>query len=197
LLAHNGILSFSIDGPASASDRASYERLFFNNMGLIAIAGPVAASTWLKSQSFVDPGRIGLYGWSYGGYLTAFTLTHAPDAFAAGVSGAPPADWRWYDTAYTERYLGMPQKNGAIYDKTAVVPAARNLKARLLILQGTSDDNVHLMNSISLLDAFTNAGKLVDYYAYPGSRHGPSKLSQRRDVMARMLAWWLATIAAH
>jgi len=194
LLAQHGFLSFTVDGPASNNDRASNPRMFSSSMGEIAMAGQLAGVAWLKSQPFVDASRLGLFGWSYGGYLTAFTLTHAPDAFASGVAGAPPVDWRFYDSAYTERYMGMPQTNGAAYDRTAVLPAADKLKAHLLILQGTSDDNVHLMNSISLINAFTDAGKHVDYYVYPGARHGPTKIAQRRDIYSRMLAWWETTL---
>jgi dipeptidyl-peptidase 4 len=194
LFAQHGFLSFTIDGPASNNDRAANPRMFSSSMGEIAMAGQLAGLAWLKSQPFVDATRVGLYGWSYGGYLTSFTLTHAPDAFASGIAGAPPVDWRFYDSAYTERYMGMPQSNAAAYDRTAVLPAAGKLKARLLILQGTSDDNVHLMNSITLVNAFTDAGKRVDYYVYPGARHGPTKIAQRRDIDARMLRWWEDTL---
>ncbi|HEX8806303.1 MAG TPA: DPP IV N-terminal domain-containing protein [Candidatus Aquilonibacter sp.] len=194
LLAQHGFLSFSVDGPASNNDRAANPRMFSSSMGLIAMAGQLAGVAWLKNQPFVDAKHLGLFGWSYGGYLTAFTLTHAPDVFASGVAGAPPADWHFYDTAYTERYMGMPQTNAAAYDRTSVLPAADKLKAHLLILQGTSDDNVHLMNSISLLNAFINAGKHVDYFVYPGARHGPTKISQRRNIDARMLRWWESTL---
>ena len=194
LFAQHGFISFTVDGPASNNDRSANARMYSSSMGEIAMAGQLAGVAWLKSQPFVDGARLGLYGWSYGGYLTSFTLTHAPDAFASGISGAPPADWRFYDSAYTERYMGMPQTNAAAYNRTSVLPAADKLKAHLLILQGTSDDNVHLMNSISLVNAFTNAGKLVGYYVYPGARHGPTKIAQRRDIDARMLRWWEATL---
>jgi dipeptidyl-peptidase-4 len=194
LLAQHGFLEFRIDGPASTSDKAANERRFVSHMGEIAMAGQLAGVDWLKTQPFVDASRLGLWGWSYGGYLTAFTLTHAPDAFKSGISGAPPVDWRFYDTAYTERYMGMPQKNAAAYERTAVLPAAGRLKAKLLVLQGTADDNVHFMNSITLLNALTNAGKQVSYYAYPGSRHFPRKIVQQQDVYERMLEWWEATL---
>ena len=194
LLAQHGFLSFTVDGPASNNDKTANARLFYKQMGLIAMAGQLAGLQWLKTQPFVDASRIGLYGWSYGGYLTAFTLTHAPDAFASGIAGAPPADWRYYDTGYTERYMGKPQNDPAAYKRTSVLPAARNLKAKLLLLQGTSDDNVHLMNSISLIEAFMKAGKHVDYYVYPGARHGPTGTPANRDRLNRMLDWWEATL---
>ncbi len=194
LLAQHGFLVFTIDGPASYSDRASSERMFYHRMGLIAMAGQLAGVDWIEKQSFADPSRLGLFGWSYGGYLTAFTMTHAPGVFRAGVAGAPPADWRFYDTAYTERYMSKPQEAKSAYDATSVLPAAAKFEGSLLILQGTSDDNVHLMNSISLLNAFMKAGKQVDYFVYPGERHGPRLISHRRDIDSRMLDWWTKTL---
>jgi dipeptidyl-peptidase 4 len=194
LLAQHGFLSFTVDGPASNADRSANERLFYLQMGRIAMAGQLAGVKWLSSQPFVDVKRLGLYGWSYGGYLTAFTLTHAPDVFASGISGAPPADWHYYDTAYTERYMGKPQDHRTAYRDTSVLPEAGGLRAKLLILQGTSDDNVHLMNSIALIRAFMNAGKLVQYYVYPGARHGPTGYAADLDRLTRMLDWWDRTL---
>src|SRR5579872_692206 len=195
LLAQHGYLVFTISGPASYIDRASSERMFYHQMGLIAMAGQLAGASWLKKQPYADSARFGITGWSYGGYLTAFTMTHAPDVFRSGIAGAPPADWHFYDTAYTERYMGKPSEQRAAYVATSVIPAAGKLTGSLLILQGTSDDNVHLMNSLSLLDAFMRAGKRVDYFVYPGERHGPRKIMHRRDIYSRMLNWWERTLA--
>ena len=194
MLAQHGFLVFTISGPASRNDSATDERMFYHAMGEIAMAGQLAGADWLRGQPYADASRFGISGWSYGGYLTAFTMTHAPDAFRSGIAGAPPADWRYYDTAYTERYMGMPSQQRAAYRATSVLPQARRLRGSLLILQGTSDDNVHLMNSLSLLDAFMRAGKHVEYFVYPGERHGPRKIVHRRDLYARMLDWWLRTL---
>jgi dipeptidyl-peptidase-4 len=193
-LAQHGFLVFTISGPASYADRASSERMFYHRMGLVAMAGQIAGADWLKKQPYADPKRFGISGWSYGGYLTAFTMTHAPGVFRAGIAGAPPADWHYYDTAYTERYMGKPADQRLAYEATSVLPAAGKLTGSLLILQGTSDDNVHLMNSLSLLDAFMHAGKLVEYFVYPGERHGPRKIMHRRDIDSRMLDWWERTL---
>lgn len=194
LLAQHGFLVFTISGPASRNDSASDERMFYHTMGEIALAGQLAGADWLKTQPYADPSRFGITGWSYGGYLTAFAMTHAPGVFRSGISGAPPADWHYYDTAYTERYMGLPSQQRAAYHATSVLPAAKNLKGSLLILQGTSDDNVHLMNSLALLDAFMKAGKQVEYFVYPGERHGPRKIMHRRDLYIRMLEWWERTL---
>ncbi len=194
LLAQHGFLVFTIDGPASNNDASRNARLFYLHMGEIAMQGPLAGAAWLKEQPYVDASRIGLTGWSYGGYLTAFTMTHAPGIFRSGIAGGPPADWRFYDTAYTERYMGMPQRERAAYARTAVLPAASKLQGDLLLLQGTADDNVHLMNSISLLQAFIDAGKHVDYFVYPDARHGVRGIPGERDLYTRMLDWWERTL---
>ncbi|MGH7737449.1 MAG: DPP IV N-terminal domain-containing protein [Candidatus Tyrphobacter sp.] len=194
LLAQHGFLVFSIDGPASNVDRAANEHLFTERMGEIAMAGQLVGAHWLREQPYVDASRLGLFGWSYGGYLTAFTLTHAPGVFRSGIAGAPPADWRFYDTAYTERYMGTPQQHPAAYRATAVIPAAGRLASHLLVIQGSSDDNVHLMNSISLLEAFIRAGKDVEYALYPGARHGVTGIAAQRNLYTRMLDWWERTL---
>jgi dipeptidyl-peptidase-4 len=194
VLAERGFISLYIDGPASRNDRSADVRMFSGKMGEAAILGPIAAAHWLAKQPYVDAKRIGLFGWSYGGYLTAFTLTHAPQLFASGIAGAPPVDWRFYDSAYTERYMGMPQRNRAAYDRTAVLPAAKALRAHLLVLQGSSDDNVHLMNSMTLLSAFVRAGKQVDYFVFPGARHGPRGAANTRYLYTKMLDWWQRTL---
>lgn len=194
LLAQHGFLVFSIDGPASNVDRVANEHLFSESMGEIAMAGQLAGVSWLKRQPYVDASRLGLWGWSYGGYLTAFTLTHAPGVFRAGIAGGPPADWHFYDTAYTERYMGLPRQHASAYRQTSVLPAAGRLDSQLLILQGSSDDNVHLMNSISLLQAFVEAGKHVEYFLYPGARHGVTGVAAQRDLDQRMLDWWERTL---
>ncbi len=194
LLAQHGFLVFTIDGPASNNDRAANARLFCERMGEIAMAGQLAGVAWLKEQPYVNAARLGLTGWSYGGYLTAFTLTHAPRVFRSGIAGAPPADWRFYDSAYTERYMGMPNREKRAYEDTSVLPSANRLVSRLLIIQGSSDDNVHLMNSIALLRAFIAAGKQVDYFLYPGARHGVSGIAAQRNLDRKMLEWWERTL---
>jgi dipeptidyl-peptidase-4 len=194
VLAERGFVTLYVDGPASRNDRADNVKSFSGQMGSVAIEGPIAAADWLAGQSYADPKRLGLFGWSYGGYLTAFTLTHAPSLFRSGIAGAPPVDWRYYDSAYTERYLGMPRQHPAAYDREAVLPATHNLRAHLLVLQGSSDDNVHLANSIALLSACIRAGKQVDYFVFPGSRHGPRGTANMRYLYTKMLDWWQRTL---
>ncbi|HZI92660.1 MAG TPA: prolyl oligopeptidase family serine peptidase [Patescibacteria group bacterium] len=116
--------------------------------------------------------RIGIWGWSYGGYMTLFSLLNAPDVFRAGVAVAPVTDWRDYDTIYTERYMGTPAENEKGYVDSAPLSKAADLKSPLLLVHGSSDDNVHMQNSVQLLDAFIKAGRPVDFMLYPRKTHG-------------------------
>jgi dipeptidyl aminopeptidase/acylaminoacyl peptidase len=126
---------------------------------------------WLADKPYVDLSRVGMSGHSYGGFLTSFALTHG-DRFAAGIAGAPVTDWRNYNTIYTERYMSTPQENPDGYKNTSVVAAAKNLHGRLLLIHGARDDNVHLANTLQLVDALQRAGKQFDLMIYPPNRHG-------------------------
>ncbi|MBD5635546.1 MAG: S9 family peptidase [Candidatus Eremiobacteraeota bacterium] len=194
LLAKSGFVVFKVDGPASRVDDTRDARLFYGRAGEIALAGQLAGTDWLVKQSYVDPKRIGLFGWSYGGYLTAFALTHAPGIFAAGIAGAPVVDWRFYDSAYTERYMGTPQNDPLGYARNSVLPAAGRLRAKLLVVQGSADDNVHLSNSLALVDAFVKNGKQVEYFIYPGASHGVRGVAAQRHLYHKMFDFWKRTL---
>jgi len=194
LLAEHGFIAFSVDGPASRFATTRDAHRFAAHLGEIALAGQLAGRAWLAQQPYVDQRRVGLWGWSFGGYLTAYALTHAPCSFNAGISGAPVTDWAFYDSAYTERYMGLPKRDAAAYRRNSVLPAAGRLRAKLLVVQGSADDNVHLENSVQLLDAFIRSGKQVDYLLIPGARHGPTTVAARRYLNHKMLDFWQLTL---
>jgi dipeptidyl-peptidase-4 len=125
----------------------------------------------------VDDTRIGLYGGSFGGFMSAFALTHSR-SFKAGIAFAPVTDWRLYDSIYTERYMGLPEDNPEGYEATSVVKAASQLHGRLLLIHGTMDDNVHLQNTIQLAHALQQAGKSFQLMLYADSRHGITNQAQ-------------------
>jgi dipeptidyl-peptidase-4 len=120
----------------------------------------------------VDATRLGITGWSYGGYLTLYALTHAPGVFRSGVAGAPVTDWRFYDTVYTERYMGTPAGNPRGYEDSSPLVAARSLDAELLLIHGSSDDNVHLANTLVLARALLDAERPHRLLVHPGQKHG-------------------------
>ena len=190
LLAQNGFIVFSIDGPASQIDSDANVRLLYHNFGAGSLLGQEIGAHYLQSLPYVDPARIGIWGWSFGGYETVYALTHS-SLFKAGAAVAPVTDWHYYDTIYTERYMGTPQNDLAAYDASSVLPAAKNLHGDLLISHGTSDDNVHMANAIALLQAFIEADRTnVDFMVYPRRTHSIAGLAQRRHLYGHMLQWW-------
>jgi dipeptidyl-peptidase-4 len=130
-------------------------------------------------MGFVDPARVGIYGWSYGGYMTLYSLLNAPEIFRAGIAGAPVTDWRNYDTIYTERYLGLPQENEEGYKASSAVTYAGNLKGKLMLVHNFEDDNVLFQNSMQMMDALERAGKLFEAVIYPQKSHGVTGPARR------------------
>jgi dipeptidyl-peptidase-4 len=143
------------------------------------------AMQWVSKQPWADPQRVGLWGWSYGGYFTAYALTHS-QLFKCGIAGAPVTDWRNYDAIYTERYMDLPQNNEEGYKSSSVVEAAADLHGRLLIIHGERDDNVHMSNSLQLAYALQKAGKQFDLMLYPKNRHGIVDPEQRYHLYRMM-----------
>lgn len=155
------------------------------DMGRVELQDLEDAVKWVQQQPWADPDRIGLWGWSYGGYFTAYALTHSK-SFRAGIAGAPVTDWRNYDAIYTERYMDLPKNNEAGYKSSSVVEAAANLNGRLLLIHGERDDNVHISNTLQLADALQNAGKQFDLMVYPKNRHGITDADQRAHMQQLM-----------
>jgi dipeptidyl-peptidase-4 len=140
-------------------------------MGQIEVRDQLAGLDWLKRQDFVDPDRVAVFGWSYGGYMTLKLLEGAPGIFAAGVAGAPVTRWELYDTHYTERYLGDPRKVPEVYEHADALPNATSIKDPLLLLHGMSDDNVVFDNSTALMAKLQAAAITFETMVYPGFGH--------------------------
>jgi len=121
---------------------------------------------------FADTTRMGIYGWSYGGYMTLYTACNAPNLFRAAVAGAPVTDWRNYDTIYTERYMGLPRDNADGYKRSSPIPKAADLVSKLMLVHNLEDDNVHFQNTVQMIDALERAGKPFELVVYPQKSHG-------------------------
>lgn len=171
MLAQLGMVVFRCD-PRSASGKGACSTwTAYRQLGVQELKDIEAAIAWLTAHPFIDPGRIGMSGHSYGGFMTAYAMTHSK-LFAAGIAGAPVTDWRNYDSIYTERYMDTPQKNREGYDKSSVVKAAPNLHGRLLLIHGLVDDNVHVQNTMQLVRELQRADKDFELMVYPEHRHG-------------------------
>jgi dipeptidyl-peptidase-4 len=134
--------------------------------------------------------RIGITGWSYGGYMTLYALTHAPDVFKCGAAGGPVTDWKFYDSIYTERYMRTPQENPDGYKTSSPLEAADKLKAKVLLIQGTDDDNVHMQNTLNFVEALVKAHTLFDLYLQPGEKHGFASEAARFYLTQRLLGFF-------
>ncbi|EMD83153.1 S9 family peptidase [Pacificimonas flava] len=179
-LVDNGWIVFSIDGRGTPDRGKAFEDQIARAMGTVEVEDQLAGLTWLKAQDFVDPDRIAVNGWSYGGYMTLRLLEAAPGAYAAGVSGAPVTDWTLYDTHYTERYLGDPNADPAVYPAAGALANADRIADPLLLIHGMADDNVVFENSTVLMGALQSAGVPFDLMVYPGATHRVS--GEGRDV---------------
>ena len=176
LLAQHGYVVFTLDNRGSGFRGEAFDAAIKGRLGKVEIEDQLRGVAFLKQQPYVDPARIGIMGWSYGGFMTMMALT-TTQAFAAGVAGAPVTDWRLYDTHYTERYLGLPSTNSAGYDQSSVLPYVGNLHGKLLLVHGMADDNVLFTNSTMLMQRLQSLDKPFDLMTYPGGKHGLIKQS--------------------
>jgi dipeptidyl aminopeptidase/acylaminoacyl peptidase len=191
-LASLGFVIFRCD-PRSASGKGAVSTwTAYRQLGIQELKDIETAIGWLKSHPWVDGTRIGMSGHSYGGFMTAFAMTHS-NLFASGIAGAPVTDWRNYDTIYTERYMNTPQENPEGYNATSVVKAASKLHGKILILHGLMDDNVHVQNSVQLIQELQRAEKDFEMMFYPRSRHGIHGTHYQRVMVEFMKQNLLAT----
>jgi dipeptidyl-peptidase 4 len=186
LMAQKGYIVFSLDNRGSAGRGHAFESPLHFRMGAQELSDQRDGVQYLKSLPYVDANRIGIWGWSYGGHMTLHAMFEAGDDFKVGFAGGPVTDWRYYDSIYTERYLGLPQKNEKGYQDSSPVKYASQLKGKLMIAHGTGDDNVHFANTLSVINDLIEAGKYVEVLAFPGRGHGVSDPPARRVLMQRV-----------
>ena len=196
VLASQGYAVFSVDNQASTFFGKAGEDLLHRRFGEVELAGQLAGVDYLESQGWVDPDRIGLWGWSGGGSHTLYSLFRSPGTWAAGISGAPVTDWRYYDAIWMERYLDHPADNIDGYQQSAPIVHAGGLEDPLLLIHGSADNNVHPQNSINLVRRLIDHGKQIDFQLYPGQRHSLQtfdRASQRHlfDRMTQFFDRWL------
>lgn len=186
VLAARGFVVWSLDNRGSAGRGHAFEAPLYRRFGRTELADQETGVRYLIAQGIADPQRIGIYGWSYGGFMTLYSLLHAPELFRAGIAGAPVTNWHNYDTIYTERYLGLPSDNEDGYRVSSAVTDAGALKAHLLILHNMEDDNVLFQNTMQMADALEKAGKEFAMVVYPQKSHGVTG-AVRRQLMETQL----------
>ena len=181
-MAQQGYVAFSLDNRGMANRGRKFSDGIYKQFGKLEVDDQVAGIHWLKSQTWIDPRRIGIFGWSYGGYMTAMLLAKASSEVAGGVAVAPVIDWSLYDTAYTERYLQTPQHNAQGYELSGVLHWLDGMKSPLLLIHGMADDNVQFTNSTKLMSALQERGTPFELMTYPGAKHGLSTPAMREHA---------------
>ncbi len=174
-----GFLVLMLDNRGSSRRGQAFESVIKNNMGHAEVEDQVDGVRWLVEQGLADPQRVGIYGWSYGGYMALMCLAQAPGVFRAAVSGAPVTHYDGYDTHYTERYMGMPQTAPERYAASSVMNYVENITGKLMLVHGLIDENVHFRNTARLINALIKARKRYELLLFPDERHMPRRLEDR------------------
>ncbi len=184
-MAQQGYISLTLDNRGSDARGRDFEQVIHRNLGRSEMADQMEGIQYLLNQPYVDANRIGIHGWSYGGFMTTSLLLNYPDIFRVGVAGGPVTDWRFYEVMYGERYMDMPSENPDGYQQVSTLGQIRNLRGRLLLIHGDMDQTVVMQNSLAFLKKSVEEGKLVDFLIYPGHPHnvrGKDRVHLMRSV---------------
>lgn len=181
-MAQKGYVVFTLDNRGIVRQGKDFQDAAYQRLGQIEMMDQMVGVDWLRSQRFVDPDRIGIFGWSYGGYMALMAVSQYPGEFAAAVAVAPVTDWRLYDTHYTERYMGMPDTDTAVYDQGNVLTYAHQISDPLLLIHGMADDNVLFTHSTMLMQLLQDQAIDFELMTYPGEKHAISGTGQRLHV---------------
>jgi dipeptidyl-peptidase 4 len=191
LMAQKGFIIFALDNRGSAGRGHVFETPIYHKLGAQELSDQRDGVGWLRQQAWVDPSRVGIWGWSYCGHMTLHAMFEAGDLFKTGFAGGPVTDWRYYDSIYTERYMGLPDKNPEGYKSASPVTNVAGFKGKLLIAHGTGDDNVHYSNTLDVVNDLINEGKYVEVVAAPGRGHGAGDPAARKIIFGRATQFFL------
>jgi dipeptidyl-peptidase 4 len=186
MLVQQGYVIVSVDNRGTEFRGAKFKKCTYGQMGKLESADQIDVAKYLGGLPYVDKNRIGIWGWSYGGYMSSLCLAVGADYFKMAMSVAPVTNWRYYDSIYTERYMGLPKDNAKGYDEFSPVNNMEKMKGNLLLVHGTGDDNVHFQNSIALVNALIDADKQFDFYIYPDRAHGMRGGNARFHLYTKM-----------
>jgi dipeptidyl-peptidase-4 len=196
LMAQKGFIVFALDNRGSAGRGHVFEEPIHFRFGAQEMSDQRDGAAWLKTQPWVDAEHIGIWGWSYGGHMTLHAMFEDPEDFKAGFAGGPVTNWHYYDSIYTERYIGLLPENEESYQESSPAEKAGQLRGPLLIAHGTGDDNVHFANTLALVDDLIAKGKPVEVMPFPGRGHGVSDPPARVLLMTRVTKFFVDNLMA-
>jgi dipeptidyl-peptidase-4 len=194
MLVQKGYIVACVDGRGTGRRGREFRHVTYGQLGKYETEDQIAAAAWLAKQPYVDASRIGIQGWSYGGYMSSLCITKGAGLFKAAIAVAPVTNWRYYDTIYTERYMGLPKDNAEGYDDNSPINHVDKLKGKYLLIHGTADDNVHYQNAAEMITALVKANKQFDQFAYPDKNHGIYGGTTRMHLYDLMTDWILENL---
>jgi dipeptidyl-peptidase-4 len=186
LLCQQGFIVVSCDPRGTQYRGREFKHSTYMNLGKLETEDFIDFAKYLGSQSYVDSSRIGIQGWSFGGYMTSLCMTKGADFYKAGIAVAPVTNWKYYDSIYTERFMRTPQENSGGYENNSPINFVKSLKGKFLLVHGSADDNVHYQNSMDMVTALVAANKQFDMFIYPNKNHGISGGNTRLHLYTRM-----------
>jgi dipeptidyl-peptidase 4 len=189
MLAQKGYIVACVDGRGTGHRGTEFRHMTYGQLGRYETEDQIAAARWLAKQPYVDGDRIGIQGWSYGGYMSSLCITKGADVFKAAIAVAPVTNWRFYDSIYTERYMGLPQDNPDGYDDNSPINHVDKLRGNYLLIHGLADDNVHYQNAAEMVLALVKANKRFDQFMYPDKNHGIYGGTTRMHLFEMMTQW--------
>lgn len=186
MLAQQGYIVVSVDNRGTGNRGRDFKNCTYKQLGKLEIEDYIETAKHLGSLGYVNPARIGMYGWSYGGYMSSLAITKGADYYSMAIAVAPVTNWRFYDSIYTERYMRTPQENAKGYDDNSPINHVDKIKGAYLLVHGTGDDNVHFQNSVEMTEALIEANKQFDFYMYPDRNHGIYGKNARLHLFTKM-----------
>lgn len=191
LLAQSGYIVVSVDPRGTMYRGAKFKKMTYLQLGKLETEDMIAVAKELQTFDFVDPSRIGIMGWSYGGFMTSLAMTKGADQFKMGIAVAPVTSWRYYDNIYTERFMRTPEENASGYDDNSPINYTHLLKGKYLLIHGSGDDNVHYQNTMEMINSLTENDKQFDLFIYPNKNHGIYGGNTRNHLFKMMYQYTL------
>lgn len=194
MLTQKGYIVVCVDNRGTGGRGAEFKKMTYLQLGKYETIDQIESAKWLAKQSYVDGSRIGIQGWSFGGYMSSLCITKGADVFKMAIAVAPVTNWKYYDSIYTERYLRTPKENKSGYEDNSPINFVNQMKGKYLIVHGTADDNVHFQNSVDMIDAMVKANKKFESAYYPNKNHGISGGTTRLHLYSKMTDFILSNL---